>query len=324
MSRRSARTTQNKDGMRGEGSADPVNMDDNYKEDQNSNVNTRENCGKCDQLVLDEDLAVSCEEEMEVKLDDVQVMVVEDMDTRLGTVETQTMELKEKEVDNYTQNKSLEGRLSMMEAKTIELEDKTSEIDKSNTSTRHRADGTIQEGTDDATGYMPSAISADKTLLDELNERKNKESNIIVYGVPESKSQVIRERINHDRTFTLDLMNNCQVHCDAAKIIKVMRVGKRENGKLRPMRVIISSTDIKLNLLDNLNRLQGKEDYRRVRVTHDMTRMQREQDINLWMEAKNLMAEGKGRHSVRGPPWRRRVVKLVEEAQIEQTHTATQ
>ncbi|KAK4318531.1 hypothetical protein Pmani_010472 [Petrolisthes manimaculis] len=118
MSRRSARTTQNKDGMRGEGSADPVNMDDNYKEDQSSNVNTRENCGKCDQPVLDEDLAVSCEEEMEVKLDDVQVMVVEgknkskDMDTRFrGDTTGNTLDLLFSNDDSVVEDIRLESPL---------------------------------------------------------------------------------------------------------------------------------------------------------------------------------------------------------------------
>ena len=90
------------------------------------------------------------------------------------------------------------------------------------------------------------------------------------------------------------------------------RLVKAAEGKKRPMQVIISDADIKMELFEHLKKLRGNKEYETVRVAHDMTRRQREHDAALWQEAKNLCQSGKGKYSVRGPPWNRRIVKLVE------------
>ena len=76
------------------------------------------------------------------------------------------------------------------------------------------------------------------------------------------------------------------------------------------MLVVLSSLHVKVELFRNLKKLHGNTNYSNVRIAHDMTRREREQEGVLWNEAKNQMEQGRGKHIVAGPPWRRRVVKV--------------
>ena len=62
----------------------------------------------------------------------------------------------------------------------------------------------------------------------------------------------------------------------------------------------------------NKKELWNNVKYDGVRISHDLTRREREQDAALWMVAKNLYIAGKGRQTVVGPPWKRRIVEARE------------
>lgn len=365
MNKQGACKKQRKCKISGEGAVNNNNKDGDIGDSVNNN------CGKCNEIVLEDDMAVMCDvcerwfhikcenmpeevyeymkevgeqmiwncndckmgcvklhryirkleadnirlstrqDEIEVKFIEVKEVMVEseskskDIDSRLGSVEAQSVVIMDKVEENCTQNGAVDRRLGTLEAKVVEMEDKiSSEVNKLNNKPR-----TTEI---EATGGNAERYSPEDTLFDELNARKNKETNMVVYGVPESASQVARERIQYDRSFTLKLLQACETVCDPSKITRVVRLGNKEDGKKRPMRVILSSVAIKTELFGNLSKLKGKENFKGVRVVHDMTKRERDLDAALWEEAKNLIAEGKGKHAVRGPLWRRRVVKMTE------------
>ena len=70
-----------------------------------------------------------------------------------------------------------------------------------------------------------------------------------------------------------------------------------------------------LLLFTNIRSLRDKPQWQDVRIGNDMTPAEREKEKLLRDQAKNLERQGKGKHTVRGPPWRRRVVKVTTETQ---------
>ena len=66
---------------------------------------------------------------------------------------------------------------------------------------------------------------------------------------------------------------------------------------------------VKQTVFRNVKKLQGNSAFKNVRIVNDLTRREKEHEITLWNEAKNLETAGKGKHIVVGPPWSRKVVK---------------
>ena len=101
-----------------------------------------------------------------------------------------------------------------------------------------------------------------------------------------------------------------------------MRIGKwaatSENDnekKPRPMKVCLNSVDSKKKLMKNISKLKhAPEKFRKVNIADDMTREERLLYKAKVQEAKekNEVETGNFRHVVRGPPWARRVVRVVQ------------
>lgn len=49
------------------------------------------------------------------------------------------------------------------------------------------------------------------TVITEIYERRNRENNLVIHGVPESSSSENHERIDHDKKFAEDLMQTCGI-----------------------------------------------------------------------------------------------------------------
>ena len=97
-------------------------------------------------------------------------------------------------------------------------------------------------------------------------------------------------------------------------IRKITRIGKsREDGKPRSMKVEFTGENIKRGIFKNLHKLKEcRPPLSQVRVQHDMSREEREEETRLYKEAKAMGAQDQGNWSykVRGPPWARRIAKI--------------
>ena len=68
-------------------------------------------------------------------------------------------------------------------------------------------------------------------------------------------------------------LENIEVVCRPKSII---RLGKSNEKKTRPLKITMPSTEEKENVMNSLKRLKGCEEFRKVRVTYDYTRHERE------------------------------------------------
>ncbi len=151
-------------------------------------------------------------------------------------------------------------------------------------------------------------------VIGEINERKARENNMIIFGIEESKSNLKTEKNQHDLNKINELYTDAKINLEMGNITKIDRIGKTQSeGKCRPIRVIFESIDPKLALFKNMHYIKSSPKYEKVGVANDLTKTERENEKRLWNEAQKLQKGAKGKdflYKVRGPPWARKVVEI--------------
>ncbi|XP_063427536.1 uncharacterized protein LOC134711038 [Mytilus trossulus] len=164
--------------------------------------------------------------------------------------------------------------------------------------------------------YIKDNIS-EKTVtnvLEEINERKSRENNLIIFGIPEIDEENKEERENTDKERLNELIKDCKIQLDKENLKTIKRLGKFNTEKLnRPILVKLPSAEPKITLFRNIHYIKTNPKYAKVGVSNDLTQAEREQEKRLWEQAKKQTEEeisGDYHFRVRGPPWARKVVRL--------------
>ncbi|KAK3091380.1 hypothetical protein FSP39_019430 [Pinctada imbricata] len=157
---------------------------------------------------------------------------------------------------------------------------------------------------------------ADKNVsavMTELNERKRRENNMVVFGVRESEEESVDGRRDHDIKQVVNIGKVCDVTVSKEDISKIARLGKFNSEKPQcPLLVSFATKDKKVEFFRGGGQLRNKEAYKEIRIANDLTRTERENEKKLFSKAKELNETCSGEYSfrVKGPPWARRVVKV--------------
>ncbi|VDI00129.1 Hypothetical predicted protein [Mytilus galloprovincialis] len=163
-------------------------------------------------------------------------------------------------------------------------------------------------------GTGPQKKATVTTVIEEMNERKAREKNLIIFGITENQSEVKQERIDHDTEKINELFYDAKINLEEGNIMKTKRLGKYDSKKdSRPLLVNLKSIDSKLTLFKNMHYIRGMPKYEKVNVSNDLTQSEREQEKVLWAEAKKLQEQcisGEYQYKVRGPPWARKVIRI--------------
>ena len=109
--------------------------------------------------------------------------------------------------------------------------------------------------------------------LDEERERKNRACNLIIHNVTEQETES-KPLKAYDRKFVVNFVNAIG---SSATFKSVIRLGKKEGGKTRPLKVVLDTEMAKNEILSCLSSLKGLETYKRISVTEDYTITEREQ-----------------------------------------------
>lgn len=172
------------------------------------------------------------------------------------------------------------------------------------------------------TGNEAVSVDIEKSVelkLSEIRDSSSREKNIIIHGVKESPEKLPSDRKEADKHFFSELLE--YLHADSNCFSNVVRIGKKtdDNEKSRPMKVTLSNTESKKSVMKNLSRLKNTgtdSQFHNISVTHDMTKTEREQNkakINEAKEKTESDKSGKYHFIVRGPPWARRIVRVLKE-----------
>jgi len=181
------------------------------------------------------------------------------------------------------------------------------EIGKSATSKPSGATSTEAEGTNVAA----------TAVMKELEERKKREGNLVIYGVDELDSQSREERTDHDTEKTLEVLNSCKTPIQAKELTKIIRLGRfdKEKEESRPILVTLKEPEKKANIFKGAVHLKETEKWKDVKLSNDLTKTERENEKALFSKAKDMEKNCKAgcKYKVRGPPWARRIAKMQPE-----------
>ena len=184
--------------------------------------------------------------------------------------------------------KEYEDRITQLETTVIEKcdEKKVREIIKDELGKVENNEDTIDGDTQNIRSNTVKK-EAVTTVIDEMNERKSRENNLIIFGFDENQSEVRQERIDHDIQQVKELYKACTIQLDTTSIKKTGRLGKFNNEKRdRPLLVTLSSVESKLMLFKNIHRIRELTEYEKVNVSNDLTKAVKEKEKQLWQEAK--------------------------------------
>jgi len=150
-------------------------------------------------------------------------------------------------------------------------------------------------------------------VLDEIQERKNREANIVIYGVQECESSSRDSRMQHDIEHVVEITEVCDAKVDESDISRVFRLGKYDKEKTtqRPLLVKFKKTESKTKIFKGIKKTSGDEKFKDIRVANDLTKTERENDRKMHDQAKDMSKNsGDYTYRVRGPPWARRIAKI--------------
>jgi len=182
-----------------------------------------------------------------------------------------------------------------------------------------------KSSTDKATEPSPEkenrAEAGVQDVLNEITERKNREANIVIYGLEESESTSRDERAEYDTKNVVEIADACEVKINQDDIDKVMRLGKydKEKKTKRPLLVKLKTVETKSKIFKGIKKLNENEELKSINIANDLTKTERENEKKLYEQAKEMKKTVSGDYTfrVRGPPWARKIVKVrvAEEAE---------
>lgn len=160
------------------------------------------------------------------------------------------------------------------------------------------------------------------TVMTEISERKNRERNIVVYGIPDQNNPSGKERKKEDLSKIKNIFSACTVELQEEDVLQISRLGKYKSPEgneisKRPILVVLGSEHIKRDLFRNISKLRNNDQFTGVNISNDMTLNERRTEKKLRDEAKEKEERSSGEFvfRVRGPPWARRVVKIAKKDQ---------
>ena len=102
-----------------------------------------------------------------------------------------------------------------------------------------------------------------------------------------------------------ELFRACKVDMKEENVNRIVRLGRKEEGKTRPILVEMKDSDYKVELFRNISELRNADDeIRKLSVANDLAPEERMEMKRLIEEAKNSeQNDPEFRYRVRGPPW---------------------
>ena len=222
--------------------------------------------------------------------------------------------------------KDYDAKMEVMETKlkTAELERKllAERLEKIENRSEQVTDKIVGMEKEIETGMEQAKKEAKNEMATEMKDREERGSNVVVYGIEESKEQEAEDRKADDGRRVRRMAEVIGVEVRGEIEVK-FRAGRRreeegEESRPRPMVVRVADDETRQMLLRNARKLAREEEWRKVFVSPDLTWQQREEarqeEKKLREEAERKTEEAKnggrggGRYVVVGQRGRRRIV----------------
>ena len=167
-------------------------------------------------------------------------------------------------------NNMFEKRFELMEIKMTEMIKKnlTKTQDTNDTIHISYANATNNPKNTNNSNFRNIVVAAKNEELIEEKDKRLRESNIVIHGKRESENNE-----DNDKQFVNDMIKDISVGAITAK--SIIRIGKTENEKARPIKVIFNNKEEKSKVMSNLRHLKGKDVYNKISITDDYTMSER-------------------------------------------------
>ncbi len=108
--------------------------------------------------------------------------------------------------------------------------------------------------------------------------QRKKKTNLVIYNLPEPQGDDEKVREGEDNSLCQDIFAN-SLNIEEVGIEKVIRLGKREEGRKRPLLVKMNSETEKWNVIGRAKLLKHEQDPRKknIGISTDMTKKEREE-----------------------------------------------
>ena len=129
-------------------------------------------------------------------------------------------------------------------------------------------------------------------VVQEINDRRNRENNVMVFGVVETSAAAESGGPNSDDAAVSDVVHKLIPSFEGE--MRVVRVGRRrsDDGKPRPVKVTFSSRSIVSELIRKAKGLKDCPEYARVSVAYDRTPRQMQYFREVKDDMKRRMEAG--------------------------------
>ena len=144
-------------------------------------------------------------------------------------------------------------------------------------------------------------------------QQEGREGNLIIHRAKESDDESPEARVAEDKAFFNGLCQDV-LEVGELEIKSIVRLGKRDASKTRPLKIVLSNSNDKAKIMMRLRKLKDAEEKYKVSVVHDLSPEERKAVRDKVSEAKekekNESEGGQYVFRVRGPPWDLRIVRL--------------
>lgn len=246
-------------------------------------------------------------------------------------IEKQTRDIRQVQKEMTTMQNSLQQKIEACKSEVEHVKFSLEGLDKSVISQSEQIEAVKQNGSNWAdvvakqvdnelqtrstdVKKMQESLSNVRELALEEQDKENRRNNIILHRVPESNGSTSEERIKADSQFSLQLFTSIKSGIAEEDIVKVVRLGRNTDNidRPRPLLVQLGGRMAKNLVMENLSRLQHADSqFKKIIVSHDMTKMEREECKVLVAEAKEKTANESGDwiYVVRGSPTKLHIIK---------------
>ena len=149
-------------------------------------------------------------------------------------------------------------------------------------------------------------------VSDEILARKEKELNLVIYGLAELESQDDEPVTDADEQAKVEELLKTDLKVDQPGLTRVFRMGKKRtpSDRPRPLKVMFAAPGPRTQTLDkarDLGKLPEEHRLRKVYIRPDWTQMQRDQDYHKRQSARQNRERGTSRDSQGAQPEHRSI-----------------
>ena len=118
-----------------------------------------------------------------------------------------------------------------------------------------------------------------ESIIHEVEERRRREANVMVFNLPELSDPSVETCKRHDRSRIDALVSSLGCSDPGTSVVRFLRIGRRDEARsdmIRPLKVVMSSANVVRSTISETHKLKDNPEWGAIRVSSDKTSRQLE------------------------------------------------